>query len=323
MQLWHPLLVVCPASLRLLWAEELEKWLPCVRPCDVHIIQHCHEWRPDAFCNLGCAPMGCDVRHAHRRADNDSAHPCSVPTGVDSHTNTLTSAAEAMSASKGKDECSEVACAASCTTGSGSAPGTTRTGGDDETTKPSSVPLDRSSPRGVPACSSSVAETGKTQPPQVVVISYTLLPLLCCKECCRKARHGQSSKVEPRAECPAFPHCVAAAAFDFVIVDESHRLQTHNNQDPIQTTVTRQIVRQARKAVLLSGTPSMSRPFDMCGQLHALQPQRLGLDFNRFKTAFGFRCAPRLHVSQSHPCSLWFYSTVCWGYEPTNGTLVP
>jgi SNF2 family DNA or RNA helicase len=25
---WQPLLVIRPASLRLLWAEELEKWLP-------------------------------------------------------------------------------------------------------------------------------------------------------------------------------------------------------------------------------------------------------------------------------------------------------
>ena len=30
-----PLLVIVPASLRLMWAEELERWLPCLRPSQV------------------------------------------------------------------------------------------------------------------------------------------------------------------------------------------------------------------------------------------------------------------------------------------------
>ena len=33
-----PLLVVCPASVRLVWAEELERWLPGLRPKDIHVI---------------------------------------------------------------------------------------------------------------------------------------------------------------------------------------------------------------------------------------------------------------------------------------------
>ncbi len=32
-----PLLVICPASLRLVWAEELERWLPFLSPSDVHL----------------------------------------------------------------------------------------------------------------------------------------------------------------------------------------------------------------------------------------------------------------------------------------------
>lgn len=34
-----PLLVVVPASLRLVWAEEFERWLPHLRPCSVHVIE--------------------------------------------------------------------------------------------------------------------------------------------------------------------------------------------------------------------------------------------------------------------------------------------
>lgn len=34
-----PLLVVVPASLRLAWAEELERWLPHLRPACIHVIE--------------------------------------------------------------------------------------------------------------------------------------------------------------------------------------------------------------------------------------------------------------------------------------------
>ena len=34
-----PLLIIVPASLRLVWAEELEKWLPRLRPSSIHVIE--------------------------------------------------------------------------------------------------------------------------------------------------------------------------------------------------------------------------------------------------------------------------------------------
>ena len=34
-----PLLVIVPAAMRLVWAEELEKWLPSVRPSRIHVIE--------------------------------------------------------------------------------------------------------------------------------------------------------------------------------------------------------------------------------------------------------------------------------------------
>jgi hypothetical protein len=43
-----PLLVIVPASLRLVWAEEVERWLPHVRPGQVVVI----EGKEDRLCDL-------------------------------------------------------------------------------------------------------------------------------------------------------------------------------------------------------------------------------------------------------------------------------
>lgn len=34
-----PALVVVPAAMRLVWAEELERWLPALRPAHLHIVE--------------------------------------------------------------------------------------------------------------------------------------------------------------------------------------------------------------------------------------------------------------------------------------------
>lgn len=34
-----PALVVVPAAMRLVWAEELERWLPALRPVHLHIVE--------------------------------------------------------------------------------------------------------------------------------------------------------------------------------------------------------------------------------------------------------------------------------------------
>ncbi len=41
-----PLLIVVPASLRLVWAEELERWLPHLRPNCIHVIYGGTNWPP-------------------------------------------------------------------------------------------------------------------------------------------------------------------------------------------------------------------------------------------------------------------------------------
>ena len=57
----------------------------------------------------------------------------------------------------------------------------------------------------------------------------------------------------------------------------------------MHTSVAKRVLQQAERVILLSGTPSICRPFDMCGQLHVLQPQRLG-SWLSFKKTFAFRC---------------------------------
>ena len=39
-------MVVVPASLRLVWAEELERWLPHLRPRSIHVIYGSKDWPP-------------------------------------------------------------------------------------------------------------------------------------------------------------------------------------------------------------------------------------------------------------------------------------
>lgn len=34
------MLIIAPASLRLVWAEELERWLPHLRPSQIHVIEN-------------------------------------------------------------------------------------------------------------------------------------------------------------------------------------------------------------------------------------------------------------------------------------------
>lgn len=86
-----------------------------------------------------------------------------------------------------------------------------------------------------------------------------------------------------------------------VIVDESHHLRTAGGKkDCAQTEAVRRLVRSAQRAVLLTGTPSVTRPYDLAGQLHSLAPHRLhGAEaFDEFKTAFAWRYCQRRLVAQ-------------------------
>ena len=230
---WAPLLVICPASIRLLWAEELEKWLPQLRPGDVHLITGHADWRPEVFRPGVAAPAAAPAPDADPRRMSQPAR--------------LSQAAVIEF-----EDDSDAAAA-------------TESGGE--------------------SAAEGAGDTETPRRPAVVVCSYTMAANLSCRSCC--GRPGAPA-------CPGFPHCMAAGAYGFVIADESHTLRTCNTRDNGQTAAVRRIVAEARKAVLLSGTPSVARPFDLAGQLYSLQPARMGCTFESFKVAFGFRCARRV-----------------------------
>lgn len=239
---WAPLLVICPASIRLLWAEELEKWLPALRPGDVHLITGHADWRPEVFRPGATAT-------APPTAECDPVSSTQTQGRSTQGRSTQARSTQAAVIEFEDDSDSEAA-----------APGSEGSAATDGT--------------------GAAAE----RRPAVVVCSYTMAANLSCRSCC-----GRPSA----PACPGFPHCMAAGEYGIVIADESHTLRTCNKRDNGQTAAVRRIVAEAGKAVLLSGTPSVARPFDLAGQLYSLQPARMGCKFEAFKVAFGFRCARR------------------------------
>jgi len=90
-------------------------------------------------------------------------------------------------------------------------------------------------------------------------------------------------------------HCMAGAvgrgAWGCVVVDESHCLKVPEARNPPPyVAATLATVRGARRATLLTGTPSMSKPFDLGAQIDALRPGLLGA-----RTDFGRRYCHRVH----------------------------
>ena len=57
---------------------------------------------------------------------------------------------------------------------------------------------------------------------------------------------------------------------EFVILDESHYIKNHNAK---RSKAAVELTRQARRAVLLTGTPALNRPIELYQQLRALHPK--------------------------------------------------
>lgn len=66
--------------------------------------------------------------------------------------------------------------------------------------------------------------------------------------------------------------CMAARGFKVIVVDESHTLRTTSNApDSRHTEAVVAACKRTQRAVLLSGTPSLSRPFDLFRQVTSAQ----------------------------------------------------
>lgn len=62
--------------------------------------------------------------------------------------------------------------------------------------------------------------------------------------------------------------CMAARGFRVVVLDESHTLRTTASApDARHTEAAVAACKRAKRAFLLSGTPSLSRPFDLFRQV--------------------------------------------------------
>lgn len=124
---------------------------------------------------------------------------------------------------------------------------------------------------------------------RVTVVSYEMLQRLTCDACKDWRRYPVSGGARPMGQsvlsgCQA-PHCMAAMGWKVVVVDESHclRLPRGLSGNP-RTVAALRVIRSATRAMLLTGTPSLSKPFDMWAQIDALKPNLLGP-----KEAFGLR----------------------------------
>ena len=82
-------------------------------------------------------------------------------------------------------------------------------------------------------------------------------------------------------------------AWGALVVDESHVVRCSNApQDSKQTEAVASLVARTRRALLLSGTPALNRPFDLYRQVDALRPGLLGPNKYAFGDAYCERRPP-------------------------------
>ena len=72
----------------------------------------------------------------------------------------------------------------------------------------------------------------------------------------------------PASSLLCLQHCIAAKGWKIIIADESHTLRTGGRApDAAHTEATVSALKRSRRAILLTGTPSLSRPFDLFRQV--------------------------------------------------------
>jgi hypothetical protein len=189
-----PLLVVAPASLRLPWAEELEKWLPDLAPADVRIVFDRGD-RPAAG-----APLPPVTVTSFRMLEHLTCRAC----------------------------------------------------------KRTHAWREEEGPELARAAAAAAAARGRAPPPP--------------------------------PGCRAPGACFATLGWRMLVVDESHNLRaTAGAADAQHTEAARAAATRAARVVFLSGTPSLSKPFDLWNQIAMIRPGLLDADRQRFADAYCHR----------------------------------
>lgn len=97
--------------------------------------------------------------------------------------------------------------------------------------------------------------------PKITITSYEMLKRLSCDKC--KCKDDYYYKKDSK-----MTHCLACMCFKVVIVDESHALRcTSRKYDCPQTEAAVSAVKKSKRAILLSGTPSLTKPLDLFKQV--------------------------------------------------------
>ncbi|CAI7772987.1 unnamed protein product [Closterium sp. NIES-53] len=324
-----PLLIVCPACLRLQWAEQLERWLPFLRPSQIHIV---FGQRDDLV-------------------EEDQGERA-VGASTDGHLNELTDKAKSTGEAKlerQRDELAEVekgerAVGASTDGHMNGHTDKAKTTGEanlerqrDEAMKLGEVNfhvlhngrvvetnIDEKArhPGGGRALSlllphSPISTVLLLSPafvaaPAVVITSFTMAGRAAetnADEEAREVGHGGGGRgtnlslfpltplnlsqplVSPSITAPAVVITSFTMAgrlrrtlmrrrggWGMVVVDEAHVLRTARKPfDCLETRVVVDVIRRTKRAVLLTGTPSLSRPFDLFNLVDSLWPGLLGM----------------------------------------------
>eukprot|EP01039_Chlorochromonas_danica_P004917 gene4917-5397_t len=136
----------------------------------------------------------------------------------------------------------------------------------------------------------SSSSGGKLSQVKFVIVSYSLLTKLC-----EVLQPGyEALKDNPASSLGENSENLAEGLrfFNVVIIDESHYIKSRRAQ---RTRLLLPLLHRAKHAVLLSGTPALSRPRELFTQLHALSPKQ----WTDFKT-FGKRyCVDQEKSSKS------------------------
>jgi hypothetical protein len=261
-----PLLVVVPASLRLMWVEELERWLPFLRPQEIAVIFNSADrdalrrvppTRP--LCRRAhegprrvCEPRTL-FRHPSPRRRLSPVSGVKSPLGL-----TLRAGLPQLWAEQAEQPGA---------TQAGGAPGHVRS------TNPFALTLPTLPRNASPALSNSICEVDHAR--------------VCWELRARGAglRRGQAEAPLPQVVVISY-HMAANLKADMVrvkwgvvLMDESHNITTcssgRGHKENAQTTAAREVAAATARVVLMSGTPSLSRPFDLFNQVQSLAGLRV------------------------------------------------